>query len=433
MNNKSAVSTTNTSLIVEGFVSDDNTLGSLNVKHDSTTYTLNPEFVPAQKDTTSYNVVVPKNIDTVDIEATPNDTKATLTGTGTKTLSVGNNSFDLSVLSESGETQIYTVNVKRLDDDATLSALGLTNVDFGTFDKDTTSYTATVPYTTESTTVSATPTSSSATVTGTGNKPLNVGENTISVEVTPENCKSEYSSVPGNTCTKKTYTVVVTREAASEDATLSDLKVDGTTVPGFDPDTYSYTLDPVENNKTSVNITFTTSDEHSTVTGDGEQNLSVGDNALKVIVTAQDGTTKKTYTINIKRKSDDSTLKSLTITSDPQGTLSPAFDPAKTSYTYSVDADEDEVTIDAETTDDKATVTGTGTYNPRTDGPVELIVTSENGTTKTYTVTFDVAKSSNADLSDLGVEGQTISPAFDKDTTSYNVTVSSDTDKVTIT
>ena len=433
-NNKSSYTVVNSNLKVLDELDEDNTLGTLSVKHDSTNYELTPEFVPGSKDETSYSTVVPNDIDSVDIEATPYKNTSTLTGDGTKSVSLGNNSYDLTVLAQSGDAQLFTVNVYRLNNDATLSALGLTDVNIGTFDPETTTYTATVPYTTESTTVSATATdSTNATVSGTGETNLSVGENTITVEVTPENCKSEYESVPGNTCTKKTYTVTVTREDASEDATLSDLKVDGVSVPGFDPDTTEYTLSDVENDKTSVIIAYETNNQYATATGDGEQNLSVGDNALKVTVTAQDGTTTKEYTINIHRKSDDATLSSMTVTSDPAGTLSPAFDPTKTEYTFSVDADEDEVTISAETTDGNATVTGTGTYNPRTDGPVEIVVTSESGTTKTYTITFDVAESSNADLSDLGVTGYTIDPTFDKDTTEYNVTVPSDVDKATIT
>ena len=421
------------SLEVFGEKDADTTLSDLTVKNGTTNYltSFNPE-------TKSYTVYVPNNVSSVDIVGTPTkDTTSVVydPAGGTYSLNVSTTkTVNLLTTAESGDTDTYTVNVYRLNNDATLSSLGLTNVDFGTFNKDTTTYTATVPFTTTSTTVSATPTdSTNATVSGTGNKSLDIGENTISVEVTPENCKSEYSSVIGNTCTKKTYTVTVTREPASEDAKLDDLKVDGTTVPGFDPETTTYTLDAVANNKTSITIEATSSEEHATITGTGNKNLSVGDNSFDVVVTAQDGTTKKTYTINIRRQNNDATLKSLTATSDPAGTLSPAFDKTKTAYTYNVDADEDEVVISAEPTDSNATVSGTGTYNPRTTSSVDIVVTAENGSEKTYTVTFDVAKSKNADLSDLGVTGQTITPAFDKDTLTYNVTVPSDTDKATIT
>ena len=432
-NNKSSYTVTNTSLKVLDELDEDNTLGTLSVKHDSTNYALTPEFVPGNKEVVSYSTVVPNNIENVDVSATPFKETSTLTGTGTKNVSVGDNDYNLTVLAQSGDTQIYTVNVHRLNNDATLSSLGLTDVDFGTFDKDTDTYTATVPYTTESTTVSATPTDTNATASGTGEQALEVGENTIEVEVSPESCKSEYESVPGNTCTKKTYTVTVTREAASVDASLDDLKVDGETVEGFDKDTLSYTLDNVANDKTSISIEATTSEEHATIAGTGSKELQVGDNSFDVVVTAQDGTTKKTYTINVRRKSDDNTLKSLSVTSDPEGTLSPAFNKDTKEYTYVTDPDETEVVINAEATEEHATVEGNGTYDPSTTNKVEIKVTSENGTVNTYTVNLERAESKNADLKSLGVTDETISPAFDKDTLSYTVTVPSDKTKATIT
>ena len=432
MSNGSQMTLTNKSLKIYAELDTDTTLSSITVKNGSTNYPLSPEF---DSDTKQYTVYVPNNISSVDVDAETTKPSSAVTGTGSQSLSVSTmKTADLLVTAQSGDTDTYSVGIYRLNNNADLSALGLTDVDFGTFSSNTTSYTATVPFTTTSTTVSATAAdSTNATVSGTGAKNLSIGENTISVEVTPENCKSQYSSVPGNTCVTKTYTVTVTRVPASEDAKLDDLTVDGTTVPGFDPETTEYTLDDVANNKASVTIGATTSEEHATIEGTGAQNLSVGNNALKVTVTAQDGTTVKEYTINIKRKSNDNTLSSLTVTSDPAGTLSPAFDPTKTSYTYNVDANEDEVTIEAVASNAGATVEGTGTYNPRTTNSVTITVTPEDGTAKEYTITFDVAKSDNADLSSLGVTGYTIDPVFDKDTITYNVTVPSDVDKATIT
>lgn len=414
--------------------SDDNTLETLTVKNGSTTYALDPEFVAGSKTNKAFTTYVPASITSVDIAATPHEEHAIVSGIGTKTdLQYGNNSYDISVLSQSGQTEVYTVNVYRLSDDNTLSSLSLSNVDFGTFNAATTSYTATVPYTTDKTNVTATATAGNkATVTGTGNnKALNVGNTDIEVTVSPESCKTEYSSVPGNTCTTKTYTVTVTREAPSENANLATLTVDGVSVPEFDKDTLVYTLDDVATNKTSVVIAATSEEEHATISGTGTKDLSVGDNALKVTVTAQDGTTSKEYTINIHRKSNDATLKSLNVTSSKTGSLSPAFNANTTAYTYSVDADETEVTVSGEPNHDRATVTSETTVNPRTTSYVELTVTSENGDINVYRVTFEVAKSSNNDLSEITIDGDPI-PGFNPDTTTYTVDVPSDKESVNV-
>ena len=443
MNNTEPVSMTNAKGYVEVPLSEDNTLGSLSVKNGSTTYTLDPAFTPGDENTTSYTAVVPNNITSVDISATAHDDpRAILSGdTGTQSnLSVGNNQFTITVLSESGTPKDYTVNVYRLSNNANLSALSLTDVDFGTFAAGTTSYTATVPYTTSSTTVSATvaDTNKATLASGaTGNKNLSVGSNPISVTVNAENCKSEYSSVPGNTCTNKTYTVTVTREAASDNANAATLTVDGISVPEFNKDTLVYTLDDVANNKTNVIIAATSEEEHATITGIGTRDLSVGDNALKVKITAQDGTTSKEYTINIHRKSNNANLSTLNVTSSKTGSLSPAFNPNTTSYTYNTDADETSVNIAYTKADENASVVTTPAnltgINPRTTSSVTIEVTPEDTTQtkKTYTITFAVAKSSNANLSDLTIDGTPVD-GFNKDTISYNITVPTTTEGVLI-
>lgn len=447
MNNTEPVSLTNAKGYIEVPLSEDNTLGTLSVTSGSTEYILDPEFTPGDENTDSYTVVIPNNITSVNISATANDApRAVLSGdTGNHTgLDVGNNEFTLTVLSEAGVPKDYTVNVYRLNNVATLSALNLTNVDFGTFVSGTTSYTATVPYTTGSTNVSATPTpNSKATIaSGTGNKNLNVGSNPVSVVVNAENCKSEYNGVPGNTCTSNTYTVTVTRANPSTISTLNDLTTDGTTVNGFqsgDP-TKSYDDGVVGYDKANVLIDYTKGEDHQSVTGDGTIPLNEGNNSLPVVVTAQDGTTKTTYTINIYKKSSDAKLSSLTATAATGGSIN--FSPNTTNYTYNVGADENEVTITATPNHQNATykiydannqeITN-GKVNPQTSGSVKVTVTPEdtNAATKDYVITFNIAKSTNVDLSDLTLNGTTIT-GFAGDKALYEIDVDKDTDSVLI-
>ena len=442
LGNGAPITTSGADIDVYEEQSDDNTLQTLTVKNGNTTYPLTPEFVPGSKTNKTFTAYIPSNITSVNIDATKHEEHEVISGTGTKSnLQYGNNSYDISVLSQSGQTEIYTVKVYRLNSENTLSALTLSNVDFGTFSSNTTSYTATVPYTTDKTNVTATATAGNkATVTGTGNnKPLNVGSNTISVTVSPENCGSAYSNVPGNTCEEKTYTVTVTREAPSTISTLNDLTVDTNRVTGFTPGDPSktYTLANVGYDKSSIIIGYVKGEEHETVTGDGTKTLNVGQNSFDVVVTAQDGTTKTTYTIKIYRKSNDATLKSLSVSSDPVGTLDPAFNKNTISYTYSVDADEDEVSISAEATHDNATIAYTGLtngkVNPRQTSSVTITVTPEDTTKdkKIYTITFDVAKSTNGNLSEITVDNEPIDN-FDPAITEYEITVPSNTESVVI-
>lgn len=100
---------------------------------------------------------------------------------------------------------------------------------------------------------------------------------------------------------------------ASSDATLSGLTISqGTLSPAFAQDIDTYTAS-VANSVESVTLTASVNEPHASMTlkkdGDAEvwdgaasvQSLSVGANVFTVTVTAQDGTTTKTYTITVTR------------------------------------------------------------------------------------------------------------------------------------
>ena len=88
---------------------------------------------------------------------------------------------------------------------------------------------------------------------------------------------------------------------ASSDASLSSLSVTGVAlVPAFSPSVTSYTATvPISTN--SVDVSVTTSDNNASFTINGSTNASVGiaegDNTISIVVTAENGTTTRTYTI----------------------------------------------------------------------------------------------------------------------------------------
>ena len=88
--------------------------------------------------------------------------------------------------------------------------------------------------------------------------------------------------------------------------------------------------------------------------------------------------------------SSNNTLSSLTVSA---GTLTPAFDPAITEYTLSLPSRSDRLTITANPSDSRATVQGDGDISLQ-DGETSLsvVVTAEDGSAKTYTVTAKVAQ-----------------------------------------
>jgi len=87
----------------------------------------------------------------------------------------------------------------------------------------------------------------------------------------------------------------------SSDNSLSNLLVENVDLtPKFSKEVYEYTA-TVENEIDKINIIAKTNHSKASVTGKGEQELVEGENIFKIVVKAENGSTR-TYTINITRK-----------------------------------------------------------------------------------------------------------------------------------
>ena len=435
-------------LNVFGKMSANTLLKSLSVKNGTQEYPLNPTFVPDSETVRDYQTTVPNNITSVDISATASDTSGKVLpgGLGTKSLNVGENNFNLVVQSQDGTQEIYRLTVYRLNNDATLKSLTLTNgVNIGTFSGGTTSYTATVPYKTKSSEVTALTNDSNAVITsGTGTFDfINYGTtlNTHNITVNAENCDSKYASVPGNTCTSKTYTITVTRTSPSSNNNLSNLTVNNKTVTNFNKNTLEYTLPNVSNETTSllVGAVVEDTDKAQIKSGTGTVNLNIGDNTLNIVVKAENGD-EKTYKLHVRRLSNDNKLKSLEVKSTPSASLSPAFTSTFFGdYNYNYTEDVSSIDVKAIVNDtDKAMVgivdangsetltstlnTASKTFTTNTSN-VTIVVTAEDGSIQNYTLNLVRAKSTDANLSSLIVNPGELVPVFSKETRNYNVTV----------
>jgi len=152
----------------------------------------------SSKTSYSYNT----ESDSVKISATTDDSKASVSGTGTKTLKYGANKFTIKVKAENGSTKSYIVTVNKKDDRNSNNDLNSLSVSAGNlnFSKNTTSYSINVENDVKEINISATALDSKAKVSGTGTKTLKEGKNTFKVVVTAENEKT------------KTYTIVVNRK-----------------------------------------------------------------------------------------------------------------------------------------------------------------------------------------------------------------------------
>ena len=122
--------------------------------------------------------------------------------------------------------------------------------------------------------------------------------NTSIVTVNPKttnesnNTNSNTSNGSGQTTTTPTKSNV---------ATLKNLGIKPNDFKGFSPNKYSYDVE-VPNETETIEVYAYKGQDKQTITGTGSKKLKVGQNKFEVQVTAEDGTTKKTYTINVTRK-----------------------------------------------------------------------------------------------------------------------------------
>ena len=88
----------------------------------------------------------------------------------------------------------------------------------------------------------------------------------------------------------------------SSNANLSNLGIRPNDFTGFRPGTTAYNV-TVPNDVEQVTVYANLQDSKASLTGTGVQRLNVGENALNIVVTAENGT-QKTYTINVTREEE---------------------------------------------------------------------------------------------------------------------------------
>lgn len=107
-NNISVSGSRNVSVVKPREKSSNNYLKSLEVEG----YEISPAF---DKKTSEYSVSVPSTVSKITINASKEDSYASISGTGEKEVSEGLNTFDITVISETGVSNIYSLKVNVLD------------------------------------------------------------------------------------------------------------------------------------------------------------------------------------------------------------------------------------------------------------------------------------------------------------------------------
>ena len=198
---------------------------------------------------------------------------------------------------------------------------------------------------------------------------------------------------PNNTTTttkKPTTTTTTTKKPATTTKKSKNADVIGLTVnveglsPKFDKDKTSYKL-KVGSDIEKLRIGISLDDSRATYRVTGNKNFKTGENTVKIIVTAEDAKTTKTYKIVVD-KEPDLTLESLVV---ENGELTKEFDAGVLEYTLKdIDENVKSLKINAVAKSEESLVAIEGNENlVAGENIVKITVSTEdNKYSKTYTL-----------------------------------------------
>ena len=284
---------------------------------------LSPSF---EKTTMNYEIELPDTVDSIYIDAEPEDKSASLEGKGTYNLEKGQNVVKLKVTSTIGIERIYVINITRkYNNNANLIKLQVKNGSnlfelMPSFNKDIQEYNIDVKEGTSRLQILAEAESEFSSVSGTGYVMVEAGENKYNIIVTAEDKST------------KTYILTVNRAKSSNNHLVELIPSVGSLSPNFAYEEENYTL-IVGNTDTLLSFEYNTENRYATVTGAQEQIIPDGTSIRKILVTAEDGGTREYKITIIKNRTDDARLSDLTV----EGyTLEEEFNENKFVYTLKV-------------------------------------------------------------------------------------------------
>lgn len=230
------------------------------------------------------------------------------------TFASNNTSSNSSSNSEQkSNTSNTTTKTKAKSSNANLSNLGMNPNDFTGFSENKTSYDVTVPNNVTQVEIYATKKDSKASLTGTGIKKLQEGQNTANVIVTAEDG------------TTKTYTINIKRlsknekqdttenldaksSSNSKDLELSNLEIEGVNLePSFESSTYKYEIS-IKGEQSNLDIKASTNNTSDKVEIIGNENLQNGQNIITILVTNSKSDEVVTYQIYVNKNVIDSNM-----------------------------------------------------------------------------------------------------------------------------
>ncbi|NOU69378.1 hypothetical protein GC096_35765 [Paenibacillus sp. LMG 31461] len=265
---------------------------------------------------------------------------------------------------------------------AKLTDLKVNGITVSHFAPDQTNYSMSVPNNVSVATVTYATYEPQAMVVVTGGSSLQIGDNVVTINVTTPN---------GHT---HAYVIQIHRADVPlpSDASLLDLRVNGSTVSGFASDKLDYSFS-VPYDTTVTTVTYTAADPAATVLAEGAGNWVVGENqqTVTVTVTAQNSS-QQVYTIVITRQPEVLSSNANLIDLRVNGATVSGFASDQLDYKVYVSNSTTVATVTYSTEHPLAKVMISG-GNPLSvgDNPLSVLVTAQDGTSKTYRITVNRA------------------------------------------
>lgn len=230
------------------------------------------------------------------------------------TFASNNTSSNSSSNSEQkSNTSNTTTKTKAKSSNANLSNLGMNPNDFTGFSENKTSYDVTVPNNVTQVEIYATKKDSKASLTGTGIKKLQEGQNTANVIVTAEDGATKTYTINIKRLSKNekqdtTENLDAKSSSNSKDLELSNLEIEGVNLePSFESSTYKYEIS-IKGVQSNLDIKASTNNTSDKVEIIGNENLQNGQNIITILVTNSKSDEVATYQIYVNKNVIDSNM-----------------------------------------------------------------------------------------------------------------------------
>lgn len=312
----------------------------------------------------------------------------------TVTIEVTDTAYHLDVFGEAGRNH-YCVN-RQASNNALLSALYLDGVALAEFYESTFSYQLTLP--------------TLPTITATAADPDALVQTALLRQDDDHYAVFIQVTAPDG-YTKQGYTVAITLRTLRSTALLSDIRANNVSINGFEPTKFTYNI----NLPTGANIP-----NFKAITADGATAVATTTEQGRVTtitydVTSEDGTAHNTYNVMVEvQQSAINTLEAIYL----DGTPLEGFDPNTLQYALELPYGTTQLPeVTATATDPAASI---NIVVDTTSMLASITVTAENNEQRIYTISFTIAKNTDATLSGIFTDGTPIAN-FDEWTLDYTI------------